>query len=98
MELKISRYSSWCVIALNTKSIFYSMAYLRVKSIRDQKYLYLVKSDWDSKKKTSKQSIIKYLGIESDVSLSDIPENFRDSEKIIDYFMNQKIFVNLRSK
>jgi len=68
------------------------MAYLRVKSIRDQKYLYLVKSDWDSKKKTSKQSIIKYLGIESDVSLSDIPENFRDSEKIIDYFMNQKYF------
>ncbi len=68
------------------------MAYLRVKSIRDQKYLYLVKSHWDSKKKTSKQSIIKYLGIESDVSLSDIPENFRDSEKIIDYFMNQKYF------
>ena len=92
MDLKTSRYSSWCVIALNTKSIFYSMAYLRVKSIRDQKYLYLVKSDWDSKKKTSKQSIIKYLGIESDVSLSDIPENFRDSEKIIDYFMNQKYF------
>ena len=92
MDLKISRYSSWCVIGLNTKSIFYSMAYLRVKSIRDQKYLYLVKSDWDSKKKTSKQSIIKYLGIESDVSLSDIPENFRDSEKIIDYFMNQKYF------
>ena len=92
MDLKISRYSSWCVIALNTKSIFYSMAYLRVKSIRDQKYLYLVKSHWDSKKKTSKQSIIKYLGIESDVSLSDIPENFRDSEKIIDYFMNQKYF------
>ena len=92
MELKISRYSSWCVIGLNTKSIFYSMAYLRVKSIRDQKYLYLVKSHWDSKKKTSKQSIIKYLGIESDVSLSDIPENFRDSEKVTDYFMNQKYF------
>ena len=66
MDLKTSRYSSWCVIGLNTKSIFYSMAYLRVKSIRDQKYLYLVKSDWDSKKKTSKQSIIKYLGIESE--------------------------------
>ena len=68
------------------------MAYLRVKSIRGQKYLYLVKSNWDSKKKTSKQSIIKYLGIESDASISRIPENFRDSEKIIDYFMNQKYF------
>ena len=92
MVLKISRYSPWCVIGLNTKSISYSMAYLRVKSIRNQKYLYLVKSTWDSKKKTSIQSIIKYLGIESDVSISDIPENFRDSEKIIDYFMNQKYF------
>ena len=91
MDLKVSRYSSWCVIGLNTKSIFYSMAYLRVKSIRNQKYLYLVKSDWDSKKKTSKQSIIKYLGIESDVTISDIPENFRDSEKIIAYFRNQNI-------
>ena len=43
-------------------------------------------------KKDIKQSIIKYLGIESDVSLSDIPENFRDSEKIITYFRNQKYF------
>ena len=68
------------------------MAYLRVKSIRGQKYLYLVKSAWDAKKKTSKQTIIKYLGIESDVSLSDIPEEYQTSKKIIDYFMNQKYF------
>ena len=44
------------------------------------------------KKRHQKQSIIKYLGIESDVTISDIPENFRDSEKIINYFMNQKYF------
>ena len=68
------------------------MAYLRVKSIRGQKYLYLVKSAWDAKKKTSKQTIIKYLGIESDVSISDIPEEYQSSKKIIDYFMNQKYF------
>ena len=68
------------------------MAYLRVKSIRGQKYLYLVKSAWDAKKKTSKQTIIKYLGIESDVSISDIPEEYQTSKKIIDYFMNQKYF------
>ena len=30
------------------------MAYLRVKSIRGQKYLYLVKSTWDAKKKDFK--------------------------------------------
>ena len=68
------------------------MAYLRVKSIRGQKYLYLVRSAWDAKKKTSKQTIIKYLGIESDVSINDIPSDYRDSQKISDYFMNQKYF------
>ena len=68
------------------------MAYLRVKSIRGQKYLYLVESAWDAKKKTSKQTIIKYLGIESDVSINDIPSDYRDSKKISDYFMNQKYF------
>jgi len=68
------------------------MAYLRIKSIRGQKYLYLVKSDWDAKKKTSKQTIIKYLGIESNVSMTDIPEEYHTSKKIIDYFTNQKYF------
>ena len=68
------------------------MAYLRVKSIRGQKYLYLVKSAWDAKKKTSKQTIIKYLGIESNVSINDIPNDYRDSQKISDYFMNLKYF------
>jgi methanogenic corrinoid protein MtbC1 len=65
---------------------------MRTKSIRGQKYLYLVESQWDSKKKTSKQNIIKYLGIESNVSIHDIPENYQNSKKIIDYFMNQKYF------
>ena len=65
---------------------------MRTKSIRGQKYLYLVESQWDSKKKTSKQNIIKYLGIESNVSIHDIPENYQNSKKIIDYFTNQKYF------
>ena len=65
---------------------------MRTKSIRGQKYLYLVESQWDSKKKTSKQNIIKYLGIESNVSLTDVPENYQNSKKIIDYFTNQKYF------
>ena len=65
---------------------------MRVKSIRGQKYLYLVKSSWNAKKKTSKQTIIKYLGIESNVSMVDIPEEYRTCEKITNYFMNQKYF------
>ena len=68
------------------------MAYLRVKSIRGQKYLYLVKSAWDAQKKTSKQTIIKYLGIESEVTLDDLPDEYRDSRKINDYFLNRKYF------
>jgi methanogenic corrinoid protein MtbC1 len=65
---------------------------MRTKSIRGQKYLYLVESQWDSKKKTSKQNIIQYLGIESNVSIHDIPENYQNSKKVIDYFTNQKYF------
>ena len=65
---------------------------MRTKSIRGQKYLYLVESQWDSKKKTSKQSIIKYLGIESNVSIHDVPENYQNSKKVTDYFTNQKYF------
>jgi methanogenic corrinoid protein MtbC1 len=65
---------------------------MRTKSIRGQKYLYLVESQWDSKKKTSKQNIIQYLGIESNVSINDIPENYQNSKKVIDYFTNQKYF------
>ena len=65
---------------------------MRTKSIRGQKYLYLVESQWDSKKKTSKQNIIKYLGIESNVSIHDVPENYQNSKKVTDYFTNQKYF------
>jgi len=68
------------------------LAYLRVKSIRGQKYLYLVKSEWNSEKKTSKQNIIKYLGIESGASINDVPETYQNSKKVIDYFTNQKYF------
>jgi methanogenic corrinoid protein MtbC1 len=65
---------------------------MRTKSIRGQKYLYLVESQWDSKTKTYKQNIIKYLGRESNVSINDIPENYQNSKKVIDYFTNQKYF------
>jgi len=58
------------------------MVYLRTKIIRDNEYVYLVKSVWDSKKKTSKQEIVKYLGSASKVSISDIPKQ-HITEKII---------------
>ena len=50
--------------------------------IRDR-YLYLVKSVWDSKKNTSKQQIVKYLGKASEVIKEDIPLEFRNNVKIL---------------
>ena len=49
------------------------MVYIRSKSVKGDKYLYLVKSIWDSKKHTSKQEIIKYLGKATQVKTEDIP-------------------------
>ena len=59
------------------------MVYIRAKKVKSDQYLYLVKSVWDSKKSTSKQEIVKYLGKASDVVKDDIPEEFRNDTKIL---------------
>ena len=59
------------------------MVYLRAKKIKSDQYLYLVKSVWDSKNKTSKQEIVKYLGKASEVVKDDIPVEHRDNPKIL---------------
>ncbi|EPA05028.1 B12 binding domain protein [Candidatus Nitrosarchaeum limnium BG20] len=43
----------------------------------------MVKSVWDSKKNTSKQEIVKYLGKASEVIKEDIPIEFRNDSKIL---------------
>lgn len=58
------------------------MVYIRSKLVKGDKYLYLVKSVWDSKRSTSKQEIIKYLGKASQVKTEDIPIDYRDDPKI----------------
>jgi methanogenic corrinoid protein MtbC1 len=58
------------------------MVYIRTKKVKDDKYLYLVKSVWDSKRATSKQEIVKYLGKASQVSFDDIPIDYREDPKI----------------
>ena len=58
------------------------MVYIRSKSVRGDKYLYLVKSVWDSKKSTSKQEIIKYLGKASQIKTEDIPIDYLNDPKI----------------
>jgi len=59
------------------------MVYIRTKKVKNDQYLYLVKSVWDSKNKTSKQEIVKYLGKASDVLKDDIPIDYRNDPKIL---------------
>jgi len=59
------------------------MVYIRAKKVKLDQYLYLVKSIWDSKRSTSKQEIVKYLGKASDVIKDDLPLEFRNDAKIL---------------
>jgi methanogenic corrinoid protein MtbC1 len=59
------------------------MVYIRAKKVKSDNYLYLVKSVWDSKKNTSKQEIVKYLGKASEVINDDIPVEYRNDPKIL---------------
>ena len=59
------------------------MVYIRAKKVKSDQYLYLVKSIWDSKKNTSKQEIVKYLGKASEVVKDDIPVDYRDDPKVL---------------
>lgn len=59
------------------------MVYIRAKKVKSDQYLYLVKSTWNSKKNTSKQEIVKYLGKASDVLKEDIPPEYRNDPKVL---------------
>ena len=58
------------------------MVYIREKKVKGKEYLYLVKSVWDSEKKTSRQAIVKYLGNASKVTPEDIPSEYRSSKEV----------------
>ena len=66
------------------------MVFLRSKIVKNVSYSYLVKSKWDSKKKTSQQETIKYLGKSSDVTLEDIPDEYRNNPTIISFLSSNK--------
>lgn len=59
------------------------MVYVRAKKIKSDRYLYLVRSVWDSGRGTSRQEIVKYLGKASNVSREDVPPEYRDDPKIL---------------
>ena len=68
------------------------MVYLRSKIVKNESYSYLVKSKWDSKRKTSEQQTIKYLGKTSDVTLEDIPDEYRNDSSIVSFLSSSKQF------
>ncbi|MFB5635836.1 MAG: B12-binding domain-containing protein [Nitrosopumilus sp.] len=59
------------------------MVYIRAKKVKSDQYLYLVKSIWDSKKSTSRQEIVKYLGKASVLLKDDIPIQYRNDPKVL---------------
>jgi MerR family transcriptional regulator, light-induced transcriptional regulator len=61
------------------------MVYIRSKKVKGIDYAYLVQSVWDHKNSTSKQQIIKYLGKTTNVTIEDIPEEYRRDPKIITF-------------
>src|ERR1044071_1460324 len=59
------------------------MVYIRNKKVKGIDYSYLVQSVWDPKRNISRQHTIKYLGNASQVTIEDIPEEYRDDTKIL---------------
>ena len=68
------------------------MVFLRSKIVKNESYSYLVKSKWDSKRKTSEQQTIKYLGKTSDITLEDIPDEYRSDSSILSLLSSNKQF------
>jgi methanogenic corrinoid protein MtbC1 len=59
------------------------MVYIRNKNVKGIDYAYLVQSVWDPKRNISRQHTIKYLGKASQITIDDIPEEYRDDTKIL---------------
>jgi methanogenic corrinoid protein MtbC1 len=59
------------------------MVFIRVKKVKGFDYYYLVKSQWDSKRKISTQQTIKYLGKSCDVRIENIPPEYQTDPKIL---------------
>lgn len=72
------------------------MVFIRSKIVKGESYSYLVKSNWNSKKKTSQQETIKYLGRTSDISLQDIPAKYRDSPSVLSYLASNQEFSHIK--
>ncbi len=59
------------------------MVYIRNKKVKGIDYAYLVQSVWDPKRNMSRQQTIKYLGKASQITIENIPEEYREDTKIL---------------
>ncbi len=71
------------------------MAFIRVKKVKDINYLYLVQSKWNPHKKTSTQITLKYLGKAANVTVEDIPLEYKNNPQILS-MLNLKTSTNLK--
>ncbi len=75
------------------------MVFIRTKIVKGVPYSYLVKSNWNSKRKMPEQEIIKYLGKSANVSVNDIPDEYKNNQTILAHLSsNQEFNVIERGK
>jgi methanogenic corrinoid protein MtbC1 len=66
------------------------MVFLRHKIIKGNSYTYLVENKWNPEKKSPTQRTVKYLGKTSNIVLSDIPHQYRNSSSVITFLGSEK--------
>ena len=75
--------------------------------VKGTQYGYLVESVWDTKKKTSRQVTLKYLGRLDNITLDDLPEQYRRDQKLTAFLTShnptsikekEKLFKKLRKE
>ena len=66
------------------------MVFLRHKIVKGNSYTYLVENKWNSEKKIPLQKTIKYLGKTSNIILSDIPYEYRNSSSVVTFLGSNK--------
>ena len=66
------------------------MVFLRHKIVKGNSYTYLVENKWNSEKKIPMQKTIKYLGKTSNIILSDIPDEYRNSSSVVTFLGSNK--------
>jgi MerR family transcriptional regulator, light-induced transcriptional regulator len=64
------------------------LVFIRYKKIKGHQYAYLVKNNWNIQNKKVRQEIIKYLGRSSKLRKEDVPPEYQNDPKILDFFSN----------